>query len=181
MPELTNDYIIGRWVEVIRPLAARPEDFDIRDIAHSLAHKVRWNGFAPFAYTIAQHSVLCASKVPQEHRLEALLHDRSEAYLNDMVRPLRKLIPDFVTIEAKMDAVSAQKFGVPTTMSPEVREADDRMLVTEARQFFSHHKNRWWEGPGFPPPYHDIRIEAWSHAKAYRAFMTIYEALAGRQ
>ena len=37
-------------------------------------------------------------KVPEEHRLAALLHDAAEAYLGDMVKPLKNLFPAFSDI-----------------------------------------------------------------------------------
>jgi 5'-deoxynucleotidase YfbR-like HD superfamily hydrolase len=57
--------------------------------------------------------------VPSEFALEALLHDASEAYCNDIAAPLKALLPDYRGIEKWVEGLISQKFGLPETMSPE--------------------------------------------------------------
>lgn len=67
----------------------------ITDIALSLSRIPRWGGrtrATGYAYSVAQHSVLCSLLVPQEDALEALLHDASEAYLGDVISPLKRVL-----------------------------------------------------------------------------------------
>lgn len=66
---------------------------DPRDISHSLAHLCRFNGHTREFYSVAQHSCIVADLVPEEHKLAALLHDATEAYLGDMTRHLNNGCP----------------------------------------------------------------------------------------
>jgi hypothetical protein len=70
----------------------KPEDIDILDIAHSLSMQCRYNGHTKGFYSVAEHSVLVANLVPPRLRLQALLHDASEAYVGDVIRPIKRLL-----------------------------------------------------------------------------------------
>ena len=89
------------------PLEPRIDDVDIEDIAHGLAYQCRFNGQTNAFYSVAQHSLIVAALVPEELRFAALLHDAAEAYLGDMVKPLKVLLPGFSEIEETSAASSA--------------------------------------------------------------------------
>jgi len=75
------------------------------DIVHSLSLMNRFNGAALFPYSVAQHSLHVASLLPAELRLEGLLHDAAEAYIGDMVSPLKQVMPEYKSVEARIAAV----------------------------------------------------------------------------
>ena len=83
---LTNS---AKPMSLVRP---RADLVTTTDIAHSLAHICRFNGHCKHHYSVAQHSLLVASIVPEKDQLPALLHDAAEAYVGDMVRPLKQLL-----------------------------------------------------------------------------------------
>jgi hypothetical protein len=118
----------GVSFDVANPRAA---DVRIEDIAHALALQCRFNGHTRHFYSVAQHSVLVSYEVPDSVALDALLHDAAEAYVGDIVRPVRRAIPEFDAMEARVHRTIAERFGVRPTMPSEVREADDRVLARE--------------------------------------------------
>jgi hypothetical protein len=118
----------GQYVNLINP---DPDTILIEDIAHALSCVPRWAGHLPTVYSVAQHSVACYRLVEEEFKLEALLHDATEAYLGDVPKPLKNNLPDYQAIEKNMYRVIAEKFGVPVEMSREVKIADVVMLEME--------------------------------------------------
>jgi hypothetical protein len=85
----------GDWMQTFTgrafyPLDPRPEDIDPVDIAHALSLICRYGGHSSRFYSVAEHCVLMSHAVAPEHALWALLHDATEAYLGDMIRPLKR-------------------------------------------------------------------------------------------
>jgi hypothetical protein len=113
-----------------------PALIDLADIAHSLAYQCRFNGHTEAFYSVAQHSVLVAEylleKAP-EHALWGLLHDAAEAYVGDVIRPLKRRLPGFVRIEGPIEAAIAKRFGLCWPMPVEIKEADVAVLLGERR------------------------------------------------
>jgi uncharacterized protein len=150
------------------PADPRPEDFAIEDIAHHLSLVNRFTGATVLPYSVGQHSLNCSymASTP-EIAYEALLHDRSEAYISDINSPTKRYIPDYQALEKKVEEVSAITFNVPAEMSPEVKEIDYRMLVTEASLLMKHDVYDWWNEPywqNYPSYEDDYRIRLDSRA-----------------
>lgn len=88
--------VSGRYVD---PFNIRVEDISIKDIAHHLSMICRYNGGCLTNWSVAEHCVALAIAVKRAggtlmQQLTALLHDASEAYIGDIVRPL-KVLPQF--------------------------------------------------------------------------------------
>ena len=147
-------------------------NISIIDIAHGLSLKVRFAGHVNKFYSVADHSINVASLVPDEFKLEALLHDASESYLFDMVTPLKGSFPEYVALDNKIQALIYHKFGVtPTAESHrKVKEADTIMLVSEARDLFTKPHDIVREGIK-PLPY---PVEPLSIDKANCKFLELY-------
>lgn len=79
----------GRAFDLAAP---RADLISTVDIAHSLSMICRFGGHPRRHYSVAQHSLLVAGIVPPEHQLIALLHDATEAYVGDMVRPIKLMM-----------------------------------------------------------------------------------------
>lgn len=90
-----------------------PEMIRLEDIAHALAKICRFCGHVKKLYTVAQHSCLVASLVPPPLMQEALLHDAAEAYLGDVIKPLKVLLgKTYSDLERRFEAVIVEKFGL---------------------------------------------------------------------
>ena len=133
------------------PLEPRIDDIEIEDIAHGLAYQCRFNGQTSSFYSVAQHSVLVASLVPKELKLAALLHDAAEAYLGDVVKPLKLLVPEFSQIEKRVMAIIGERFGVADLNHPLIKQADLVLLATEKRDLMPNSVEEWTYLAGIKP------------------------------
>lgn len=147
---LERDWHRGDWMQTYTgraffPLDPDPEQIDIRDIAHALGMQCRYNGHVHRFYSVAEHCVHVSAIVPREHALWGLLHDGTEAYVGDMIRPLKLHMPDYVAVEdAVMEAI-AVRFGLSGAphMPDEVKAADTQVLLDERIALLGTPPHRW--------------------------------------
>lgn len=140
----------------------------IEDIAKGLSHECRYTGQLDRFYSVAQHSVECSYVVADKFKLEALLHDAVEAYCKDIPSPLKKLLPDYRLVEDKVDQVIRQKFNLPLTISPEVKQADLILLATEHRDIANDGKE-WPMLKGIPSL--ERKLKCMSSDESYVRFL----------
>lgn len=124
-------------------LNLQPDDIHIEDIANALANTCRFGGHVREFYSVAQHSVLVCRLCPYKLKLQGLLHDAAEAYIGDIVGPIKAhtllhLAAPLINVmrvqelEQKILDVVFQCFGLPPgPLHPEVIEADRAMLEVE--------------------------------------------------
>jgi hypothetical protein len=114
-------------------------EIDIVDIAHSLSRVNRYNGHLEYPYSVAEHSLGCYflaeylgySKAIQ---LYALAHDFSEAYVSDLPKPLKNMLPQFSEFEDRVMNTIITKLGFPLITDEEweiVKKIDNTMLYLE--------------------------------------------------
>lgn len=113
-------------------------DIDIVAVAHSLSMLCRFGGHSNKFYSVGQHCVRAAALVPKEDRLEALLHDGTEAYLQDLVRPVKHRMYDYKQLEQKVWQQFAFKYGLNEHLSDSVKKVDNQLLKSEIRQFINN-------------------------------------------
>ncbi|QYF92808.1 phosphohydrolase [Massilia sp. PAMC28688] len=140
---VTTPYVSTFLGNRFYPLEPRIDQVAIEDIAHGLAYQCRFNGQTQQFYSVAQHSLIVASLVPTDLRLAALLHDAAEAYLGDMVKPLKVLLPAFAAIEEAVTAIIATTFAVDFSDYAPIKRADLIALATEKRDLMPHSTERW--------------------------------------
>lgn len=139
----------GSWMQTYTgrqfyPLAAEPEDIDPVDIAHALSLICRYGGHVNRFYSVAEHCVLLSQHVPAGYALWALLHDATEAYVGDMVRPLKQHMPAYCDVEDRLMTVIARRFGLYGAAIPDVvRDADSRILLDERAVLMSAPPQPW--------------------------------------
>jgi hypothetical protein len=160
----------------------KPENVDIRDIAHHLAHQNRFYGATRVFYSVAQHSVHVSELVPEELRKPALGHDSPEAYVGDWSRPLKVLLKElgaYETINGVYKSVAVAvgtKLGIDLlNLPPEVRHADNVMLATEKRDLLGPPPQPWVPLPEPRPQ----PIEPWSASYAEMMFMDRWLQITG--
>lgn len=121
---------------MIQPLNPKVEHIDIEDIAHALGNMCRYAGHVNEFYSVAEHCVLASYLAPKDEQLEALLHDATEAYLVDVPRPVKYLMPDYRVYEARLQEVIDEKFNLKPH-SKALKEIDSRLLVSESYLLFA--------------------------------------------
>ncbi|MDB6445182.1 phosphohydrolase [Pseudomonas sp. 21TX0197] len=151
----------GKRFDLFEPDVAM---IDPRDIAHALAHLCRFNGHTREFYSVAQHSCLVADLVPAEHKLAALLHDATEAYLGDMTRPLKEWMPYYRGFEDVIWGRVCERFGLEVDLPSIVRQADLIALATERRDLMPPDPAPWDCLVGVEPA--PERIRPWSPTEA---------------
>lgn len=158
------------------PADPRPGDVDVRDIAHGLALQCRFAGHTRAPYSIAQHSVLVSHACRREHALLGLLHDATEAYLQDLIRPLKRILaPLYKPLERRWAMNIGMAFGLGDALvdlPDDVEQADRLVLVAERRDLLAPHP--WpaelaWANP----------IEAWPWWDAEERFLARFAELGG--
>ena len=155
------------------PLRPHIDDIEIEDIAHGLAYQCRFNGQTSSFYSVAQHSVLVASLVPDELKLAALLHDAAEAYLGDIVKPLKMLVPEFAPIEKRVMEIIGQRFCVTGLTDLRIKHADLTLLATEKRDLMPNSVETWSYLEGVAPLRE--KIEPLSPEVAKREFLEVWQ------
>lgn len=176
------------------PFDPNPDHVDIEVIAHHLATRARWNGATQhksypdrILYSVAEHSVYVSLYVESVLRrpdlaLEALLHDGSEAFNGDLIRPLKyssAFAEPFKKVELINEAAVAKRFQLPLEMSPEVKIADEAVCAAEAIQIVPKHSSEEWKSGR---QYDDklvapFEIEMLLPYEAKKLFLTHYERL----
>lgn len=63
--------------------------------------------------------------------LATLLHDASEAYLLDIPRPIKHMLPQYLEAEDKLMRIIAKKYGFEYPLPEEVKQLDKQFLEIE--------------------------------------------------
>lgn len=132
--------ITGKKFNLFEPA---PDMIDIQDIAYGLANKGHFSGFSPRYFSIAEHCIMVCDELslwhdelPNHAKLLALLHDAAEAYIGDMVKPLKVRMPDFVAVENRIMAVIAERFDMDMAFMPHIKPVDIFIQNIEYKAFF---------------------------------------------
>lgn len=182
IPEVRKDR--GSWMQTYTgkafyALDARVEDIDIADIAHSLSLQCRYNGHVDRFYSVAEHCALLSQLFPDDPgmALWALLHDAAEAYIGDMVRPLKKHMPMFMEIDDHITSLVAQRFELEgTVIPPEVHHVDSQILHNEREALMARvHPPQPWDVPGGPIP--GVEIIGYSPEVIKKVYLSTFARL----
>lgn len=161
------------------------------DVAHGLSNICRFTGQCRRFYSVAEHAVLVSVRLmivgaPTEVQLAGLHHDDSEAFLTDISRPLKLLLPGYRELEQRMSACVRQALGVQMLPFDDarVKEADDWALAAEAYHLMPSRGSEWfvdglYDAADFTAPrLFDVGV---TPGQARKLFTERHELLAGKR
>ena len=173
-----------------------PDSIDLHDIAHALSLQCRYNGHIIHFFSVAQHSVyvsqvaadiyssMATTKNTYNRDIERLIalwglfHDASEAYMGDLVRPLKRMMPQYEAMEARLDTIIQTKFAgrpIPPLYHEIIKEADNRVLAAEVETLVPNLHADWsipWSPAQIPGG-----IQLCAPRDAEDLFLACYEGL----
>ncbi len=139
----------------INPLFMKESDISSVDISHALSFMTRANGHFKSFYSVAKHSINCAIEARArgydiDVQLGCLMHDASEAYLSDITRPIKPLLPKYLEIEEELQN-KIYKHYIGRDLELEelslIKEIDDELLIIEFDKLMITHD--FYEVPKF--------------------------------
>jgi len=143
--------ISGKKFNLLEPTV---EMVDLLDIAKGLAYKPHFGGMSPRFFSVAEHCLLVrylliknTVHVSLGIELAALLHDAAEAYIGDMIKPLKVHLPFYCEVEDRIMKVIFEHFGLKVYLLKLVKKYDLKAQEIEYNCFF--------KGSEYPLLYHD--------------------------
>jgi hypothetical protein len=195
---------IGEWMQTftgrrVYVSAPRAADVSVEDIAHHLSMVCRFGGAVTTFYSVAEHAVRVSRLVEEikgtpQDIFWGLNHDDSEAYLGDIVWPLKQAIE--MAGYKKLKRLWMLAICEALEMAPEqpaiVKHADLVMLATEKRDLIRGTSKtvgreaerakadlEGWHCDTITP--HEERIQPWTPRDAEHAFLERYALCAERR
>jgi 5'-deoxynucleotidase YfbR-like HD superfamily hydrolase len=118
------------------PYDPNPGDVRLEDIAHGLGNLCRASGQAQFFYSVGLHSIyvsqdLAARGESRRRQLMGLLHDAQEAYISDLISPVKAHLEEYKRLEAGVEAAVWEAFdlAMPRRVSEDVFRAINKLLA----------------------------------------------------
>ncbi len=117
MKKESNNYLKTYMGNKVDPLEVAAEDITLEDIAHALSLMCRGNGQVVHFYSVGQHCINCAKEAKargwnERLQLGCLLHDAAEAYMSDLITPIKVHMPQYYEIEDRFLKAVYEKFGL---------------------------------------------------------------------
>lgn len=135
--------------ENVYPSVFEKTQISLDDIAHHLASpkNYRFGGALDYDkhYSVALHSITMAlyarSVMNKDIARACLLHDATEAYMGDVVSPLKRELADYQLLEAKLAAIIYDKYNIAVDKETveTVKIIDRRILLDEVKALLPQH------------------------------------------
>lgn len=162
------------------PMRITVDDICAEDIAHALSLLCRGNGHLKYFYSVAQHSINCAKEAKargwsKRIQLACLLHDASEAYISDIIRPVKTYLTNYLDIEQKIMNCILEKFHLSDLTEDETikwKQIDDDILAYELKQLMRGEEHRELPSLSSKP---DVSEKDWTSVQAQ--FLDLIDAL----
>lgn len=137
----------GRQIDLA---TIKENDICLQDIAHHLTKICRFGGALPFDkhYSVAQHSLHLVAwakkrKYSKDTLRALLMHDAAEAYLGDVLSPIKTHLNDYKMWEEKIAKLIQNKYRLWYTeeILSVITDLDKRILIDEVEFFLPTYLN----------------------------------------
>lgn len=176
----------------IHPLDLKPEEILLNDIARSLSMQCRYLGHANRFYSVAEHccfvSDLCLAWGHKDVALAGLMHDAAEAYIGDIIRPIKRhpAIYEIVKpIEERISRAIAQRFGLIYPEHRLVTFYDNFVIGTEKAELktplatgYEYYTQDWYPDGHIWPAIPWKWVLGWDPETAEQEFLLRFSRLA---
>lgn len=123
----------GKKISLHKPT---PEMICLEDIARGLDNICRFGGQISSHHSVAAHTLLVWHLAPEHLKPAALLHDAAEAYLGDVIKPLKVLLKSvYEPIERRFEELIFRKYHVDINLLPYVKPYDMQAVEIEHAYF----------------------------------------------
>lgn len=142
----TTKLCSGKYLDLINP---QPDQITLEDIARGLSHICRFGGQVPRFYSVAEHCLwaryrAAAENLPEGAMLACLFHDAAEAFIGDVVKPLKVMLTGYAEVEERLQEAIARKWRIDFARYADVvKRIDRKLLMAERRVFFGKDSVKW--------------------------------------
>jgi hypothetical protein len=157
---------------IIYPLDPEPRMICIEDVAHHLAIIPRYNGATCRPYSVAEHCVILADHGMLEglsplECLNLLLHDAAEAYLQDVISPIKDSFKAFRAVEDRLLRTIHRTLGVPYLEDRSAIKLLDASIILDERAVMlpNHRPENHWSVEVLEPLGVEVRGLSWDEAE----------------
>jgi 5'-deoxynucleotidase YfbR-like HD superfamily hydrolase len=141
----------------------------------------RFGGHCPQFYSVAEHCIhatalACSEGYTGDALIAVFLHDAAEAYIGDMVKPLKVTMPQYGEAEQRIEAAIQAAFGVDFTKWMDVIKRFDRaMLKAEKVTMWPEDTEKW---AGFSEiEDRVVKFQFWEPSQAEMQFLAMARML----
>jgi hypothetical protein len=168
----------GHYVDLANP---DPSTIEVKSIAAALSKVCRFGGHCPKFYSVAEHCIhattlACSEGYTGDALIAVFLHDAAEAYIGDMVKPLKVTMPQYGEAEQRIEAAIQAAFGVDFTKWMDVIKRFDRaMLKAEKVTMWPEDTEKW---AGFSEiEDRVVKFQFWEPSQAEMQFLAMARML----
>lgn len=159
----------GRIIDVLNP---QVDQIDVEDIAWGLSNFCRFGGQMRTNYNVGQHSVLVACMAPAKLKPVALHHDSPEAYIGDVIKPLKIMLGGiYAELEERWTCKIFEAFFLDPSLIELVKPYDLELLEIE-HAFIHGQSNELLKLTKHQFGQHDPGL--WNHFEAYNKFRKLH-------
>ena len=133
----------GKTIDIFN---IKQEDILAEDILLTLNNICRYGGRCRQFYSVADHTLNLTQYFINKGDFDlakiALLHDACEAYIGDIIWPLKHKIPEFEQLETHISKIVFDKYNINTSRFKEFDKYDKDIVVNEMKLLKMYKNNK---------------------------------------